>query len=134
MKIYKGRQSDISPVEISILSSPTKTITTSQLSVKLYQESAVSEKVHARTLRLGLFSKEGELVSDSHTIVFDNESDSPREREIQTRLLLGKTADKFNNQEVALRLEEQHQNTSTFKVYKEEKYLLKRSFSNDFDF
>jgi uncharacterized protein (TIGR02687 family) len=134
VKIYKGRQSDISPVEISILSSPTKTITTSQLSVKLYQESAVSEKVHARTLRLGLFSKDGELVSDSHTIVFDNESDSPREREIQTRLLLGKTADKFNNQEVALRLEEQHQNTSTFKVYKEEKYLLKRSFSNDFDF
>ena len=134
LKINKGRQSDIMPVEISILASSSKTITTSQLSVQFYQDTAVSEKVHARTLQLGIYSKSGELISDTHALIFDNDSSNPRDRETHVRLLLGKSADKFNNQDVLLKLEEKVQNTSTFKLYKEEKYLLKRSFTNDFDF
>ena len=42
--------------------------------------------------------------------------------------------DKFNNEDVFLKLEERVADTSTFKLYKQEKYLLKRSFTNDFDF
>ena len=134
LKINKGRHSDIMPVQISLLSGSSKTITTSQLSVQLYQDTSVSEKVHARTLQLGIYSKSGELISDTHTLIFDNDSSNPRDRETHVRLLLGKSADKFNNQDVLLKLEEKVQNTSTFKLYKEEKYLLKRSFTNDFDF
>ncbi len=134
LKINKGRESDTNPVEISILVGASRTITTSQLSIKLYQDTEVSEKIHARTLQLGIFNKDGNIISDTRTLIFDNDSSNPRDRETHVRLLLRKSADKFNNEDVFLKLEERVSNTSTFKLYKQEKYLLKRSFTNDFDF
>ena len=53
---------------------------------------------------------------------------------MQVRFLLAKAADEFNGQEVILKLEEQHSGTSHFKEYQSIRYLLKRSFGNDFDF
>ena len=134
LKINKGRESDTNPVEISILVGASRTITTSQLSIKLYQDTEVSEKIHARTLQLGIYNKDGDLISDTRTLIFDNDSSNPRDRETHVRLLLRKSADKFNNEDVFLKLEERVSNTSTYKLYKQEKYLLKRSFTNDFDF
>ncbi|MEC7294058.1 MAG: BREX-1 system phosphatase PglZ type A, partial [Planctomycetota bacterium] len=134
LKIRKGEVGDVTPVSVIISPGNTKTITTSQLAVRLYQEDPVTEKNHARTLRVGMYSSEGVLVSDSQIHRFDSESDNPRDRESQIRLLLTKSADGFDGQEVMLRLEEQHGNTSHYSTYREQRYVLNRSLGNDFDF
>ena len=134
LKIRKGEVGDIAPVSVIISQGNTKTVTTSQLSVRLYQEEPVTEKTHARTLHVGLYSREGVLLSDSQTVRFDNESDNPRDRESQVRLLLTRSANSYNGQEIILRLEEQHGTTSHFSTYREQRYVLNRSLGNDFDF
>ncbi|ASY61368.1 BREX-1 system phosphatase PglZ type A [Sinorhizobium sp. CCBAU 05631] len=134
VKINKKRQSDISAVDIEIIGSSNQLITSSQISVRFYQVAAVTEKTRARTLRAGIYAQSGELISDSHELVFDFQSENAREREVAVRFLLLRQADAFNGQEVILKLEERHGDTSHFREYRTARYTLRRSFSSDFDF
>jgi uncharacterized protein (TIGR02687 family) len=134
LTVNKKRQSDLSAVEVEIVGNSNKTITSSQISVLFYQSTPVTEKAQPRRLRAGIFSLGGELISDSHDLLFDFRSENPREREMPVRFLLSKKADDFNGQEVTLRLEEQHADTSHYKDYRSMRYVLRRSFTNDFDF
>lgn len=134
VKINKKRQSDTSAVEVEIIGSSNQMITSSQISVRFYQVTAVTEKTQPRQLRAGIYAQSGELISDSHELVFDFRSDNPREREVSVRFLLSRQADAFNDQEVILKLEERHGETTHFREYRTARYRLKRSFSNDFDF
>ncbi|MDX8433269.1 BREX-1 system phosphatase PglZ type A [Mesorhizobium abyssinicae] len=134
VKINKKRQSDTSAVEVEIIGSSNQLITSSQISVRFYQVAAVTEKTQARTLRAGIYAQSGELISDSHELAFDFRSENAREREVAVRFLLLRQADAFNGQEVILKLEERHADTSHFREYRAARYTLRRSFSNDFDF
>lgn len=134
LRINKGRQNDTAQVDVTILTGATKTITTGQLSVRLYQEEAITEKVQPRKLRLGLYALDDTPLSDTHDLMFDMTSSNPRDREQKAQVLLSKVADTYNNKEVVLRLDEQHAGTSHFKEYRSVRYTIKRSFSNDFDF
>ncbi len=134
LKINKKRQSDISSVEVDILRGASSVITSGQLAVALYQAQPVTDKVQPRTLRAGIYTQAGELISDSHDLTFDLTSDNPRERELQVRFVLTRKADEANGQEVILRLEEKHSGTSHYKEYKSLRYLIRRSFTSDFDF
>ncbi|MAT50436.1 MAG: TIGR02687 family protein [Porticoccaceae bacterium] len=134
LKVKKKRQSDVSAVEVEILRGASSVITSGQLAVTLYQSGPVTEKVQPRLLRAGIYTQAGELISDSHELAFDLTSDNPRERELQVRFVLTRKADEVNGQEVILRLEEQHAGTSHFKEYKSLRYLMRRSFTSDFDF
>ena len=53
---------------------------------------------------------------------------------MKIRFVLSRDAEKFNEQEVTLRLKEQVPGTAQFTVYKTRKYLVRRSFTSDFDF
>ena len=134
IKINKKRQSDISKVGVDILSGSTSFITTGQFSVRFYQTQPVTDKVHPRVLRAGIYSKENDLVSDSHNLNFEFASENPRERELKIRFVLTRKADDLNEQEVYLRLEEQETGTTYFKEYKSARYVIRRSFTSDFDF
>lgn len=134
VKINKKRQSDTSAVEVEVIGSSNQLITSSQISVRFYQIAAVTEKTQARTLRAGIYAQSGELISDRHELVFDFRSENAREREVSVRFLLLRQADAFNGQEVILKLEERHGDTSHFREYRAARYTLRRSFSNDFDF
>ncbi|BBE35570.1 BREX-1 system phosphatase PglZ type A [Sphingosinicella microcystinivorans] len=134
VKINKKRQSDTSAVEVEIIGSSNQLITSSQISVRFYQVAAVTEKTQPRTLRAGIYAQSGELISDSHELVFDFRSENAREREVAVRFLFLRQADAFNGQEVILKLEERHADTSHFREYRTARYTLRRSFSNDFDF
>ena len=74
------------------------------------------------------------MISDSHELAFDLTSENPRERELQVRFVLSRKADEANGQEVFLGLDEQHAGTSHYKEYKSLRYLMRRSFTSDFDF
>jgi uncharacterized protein (TIGR02687 family) len=132
--INKRRQSDVSAVEVDILRGASSLITSGQLAVSLYQTIPASEKVQPRTLRVGIYTQGGDLISDTHEIIFDLTSDKPREREIPVRLILTRQAEKVNGQEVILRLDEKVQRTAHYKEYRSIRYTMRRSFTSDFDF
>ncbi|TPW22278.1 BREX-1 system phosphatase PglZ type A [Marinobacter nauticus] len=134
LKVNKKRQSDVSAVEVDILRGASSVITSGQLAVTLYQSGPVTEKVQPRHLRAGIYTQAGELISDSHELSFDLTSENPRERELQVRFVLSRKADEANGEEVFLRLEEQHAGTSHYKDYRSLRYLMRRSFTSDFDF
>lgn len=134
IKINKKRQSDITAVEVEILRGASAVITSGQLAVTLYQAGPVSDKIQPRVLRAGIYTEAGDLISDSHDLIFDLTSDNPRQRELQVRFVLTRKADEANGQEVILRLEEKHAGTSHYKEYKSLRYLMRRSFTSDFDF
>ena len=134
LKINKKRQSDVSSVEVDILRGASSTITSGQLAVVLYQTAVVTDKIHPRVLRAGIYSKAGDLISDSHELTFDLAADNPRKREIPLRFVLTREADEANGQEVILKLLEKHPGTSHYREYKSLRYMMRRSFTSDFDF
>ena len=111
----------------------TDKITTGQLVVKLFQSEPVSEKVQPRALRAGIYVGET-LISNQSELIFDQPSDDKRDRYQSARMLLSQDANEFNNRSVEFRLEEQIPNTTQWRVYQRAQYLLKRSFTSDFDF
>jgi len=134
LSINKKRKSDVREVNVDILAGESSVITSGQLSVKFYQTEPVTEKVQPRKLRAGIFTTEGALISDQHELVFDHASDSAREREKVVRFILSREADSANNQPVELRLEENVQGTTHYRIYRKATYQLRRSFTTDFDF
>lgn len=133
LQVKKRRETDVSAVHIDIMPTTTSVISTGQLSVAFYQSEPVTEKVQARTLRIGIYAGDGELISDSHEVVFDLTSTHARERELKVRLVLSKQADNYNQQPVILKLEERVAGTSHFTEYKSTQFTLRRSFTSDFD-
>ncbi len=134
MRINKKDRSDISVVEVNIHRGATSVITTGQLSVVFSQSNPVDDKVQPRTLEAGIYTQEGELISDTHKLVFDLTSQNPREREINVRFVLTRKADSANGQDVVLRLNEKIKEMSHPREYKSVRYLMRRSFTTDFDF
>ena len=134
IKINKKRSSDVSQVEVDIITSSSSIITSGQLSVAFYQTEPVSAKLQARCLRAGIYSQDGTLISDPHELNFDLTSPDPREREVRIRFVLSRKADDVNNQTVYLKLEEPIPGTSHTKEYRSLPFQLRRSFTTDFDF
>ncbi|MCK5232784.1 MAG: BREX-1 system phosphatase PglZ type A, partial [Desulfobulbaceae bacterium] len=134
IKVNKKRKSDVRSVEVDILQSGSSIITSGQLSVAFYQTEPMTGKKHSRTLRTGIYNKDGELISDQHELVFDFSSDQARDREMKVRFLLTRKADDANGQTVLLKLEENVSGTAKYKDYKSASYTMQRSFTTDFDF
>ena len=65
---------------------------------------------------------------------FREELENARERELRVQFVLTRQADAANNQDIILRLDERVPETSHFHEYKTARYLLRRSFTSDFDF
>lgn len=134
LQINKKRQSDITNVEVEILRSGTSVISTGQLAVSFYQVEPVTDKVQPRTLRAGLYTRGGGLISDRHELAFDFTAEAPRERERRVQFVLTQGAAAANGQEVILRLEEKVPDTGYYREYATARYVLRRSFASDFDF
>ena len=133
VRVNKKRQSDLSVVDVDILRGSSSVITSGQLAVTLYQSLPVTDKMQPRELRAGIYTQDGQLISECHELVFDLISDNPRERELQVRFVLTRKADEANNQDVVLRLNEKVPGTSHFREYKSITYQMRRSFTSDFD-
>ncbi len=132
VKIRKTRTDDVVQVGIDILRVPPK-ITTGQLALSVYQEQAVADKVRPRTLRIGLFAKDGGQLSELKTITFDSKEPEARMRETPVLLVLSGAADGQNNRTVELRLEEPVQGTSQWVTYKMHDLKIQKAFMSDFD-
>ena len=134
IQINKKRQSDVTKVNVDVLRGTTAVITTNQITIRFYQTEPATAKVQPRTLRVGLYTQSGTLISDQHDLIFDFSSENEREREIPVQFFLTREAEAANGQEVILRLAEKIADTSHYQEYKTTRYTLKRTFSSDFDF
>jgi uncharacterized protein (TIGR02687 family) len=132
VKIHKARADDTGRVEVELLRVPAK-ITTGQLSVALFQDRPALAKVQPRTLRIGVFAKDGTVLSEIKTLNFDSKEAEARQRETTALLVLSHAADDFNNREVDLRLEETVPGTAQTVIYKTHGLKLQKPFTSDFD-
>ncbi len=137
VQINKKRKTDIENVDVSVISGQSSIISSGQISVTFYQQESITDKLLSRILKVGIYSKDGILISDVHTLNFDLKTDNPREREMKVRFLLSSNSDDYNNQEVFLKLEKisPAPETSHDKFYGDGvKYTLRKSIKSDFDF
>ncbi len=132
VKIHKARADDTGRVEVELLRVPAK-ITTGQLSIALFQDRPAIAKVLPRTLRVGIFAKDGTSLSEIKTQTFDSKETEARQRETTMLLVLSHAADGFNNREVDLRLEETVPGTAHIVTYKMHSLKLQKPFTSDFD-
>ena len=130
--VNKKRRSDIRPVEVDLMPETDK-ITTGQLTVKLLQREAVTDKIRPRRVRLGIYAG-GTPISDQPVLTFDSFSADQRERYQSVTLYLTQDADDVNNRAVELRLEDPIPNTNQWKTFSKANYTVRRSFMTDFDF
>jgi uncharacterized protein (TIGR02687 family) len=132
VKIHKARSDDTERVEVELLRVPAK-ITTGQLSISLFQNRPALDKVLPRTLRVGVFAKDGTILSEMKTQTFDSIELEARQRETTMLLVLSRAADIFNNREVDLRLEEILPGTAQIVIYKTHSLKIQKPFTSDFD-
>ena len=133
VKIHKKRVDDTGTVDIDLLGVPSK-ITTGRLSVTLFQRQVAAGKMLPRTLRIGVFGQDGTSISEQRTLTFDSAVEEARLREQSVMLVLSAAADKMNNQDVQLRLEELVQGTTTqWVTYRSHTLRLQKPFTSDFD-
>lgn len=132
VKIHKARADDTGRVEVELMRVPAK-ITTGQISIALFQDRPAIAKVLPRTLRIGVFAKDGTILSEIKTQTFDSKEAEARQRETSLLLVLSHAADAFNNSEVDIRLEEVVAGTSQVVTYKTHSLKLQKPFTSDFD-
>ncbi len=132
VKIHKARSDDTDKVDVNVLRAPGR-ITTGQLSVGLFQDQPAVEKVLPRTLRIGIFAKDGTPLSEQKTVTFDSKESEARLRETTIGMVLGGVADAHNNSDVELRLEETVEGTNQWVVYRKFDVRLQKAFTGDFD-
>ena len=132
IRIHKARADDTGRVEVELMRVPAK-ITTGQLSIALFQDRPAIAKVLPRTLRIGVFAKDGTVLSEIKTQTFDSKDAEARQRETSLLLALSHAADAFNNSEVDIRLEETVAGTAQIVTYKTHSLRLQKPFTSDFD-
>ncbi len=134
IKVTKKREADVGQVEVQIIVPGRSLISSGQTAVTLYQAEPVAEKMRPRELLAGIYAADGTLISDEVTLTFDFHSENPREREMPRKFLLSREADRFNNQDVILKLRERVGKTSHYQDYASHRFELRRGLSTDFDF
>ena len=134
IRVGKRREADVEKVEVQIIVAGKSLISSGQTAVTLYQTQPVSEKQQQREVLAGIYTSDGTLISDEHQLTFDYTSQNARERELPIKFLLAREADRFNNQDVFLKLRERIGKTSHYDDYSSHRFQLRRGISTDFDF
>ena len=134
IRVGKQRETDLGQVDVQIFIAGRSLISSGQTAVTLYQTQPVSEKMRPRELLAGIYATDGTLISDEYTLLFDFRSDNAREREMPRKFLLSRDADRFNNQDVILKLRERVGKTSHYEDYATHHFQLRRGITTDFDF
>ena len=130
LAVNKSRTSDTRQVSVRIMPE-TDRITTGQITVMLYQQEPVTEKVKARRLIAGLYAGQT-LISDEVAVDCSQTSQEGRDRFFPVTLVLSKEADAHNGKEVELRLYEPV-GVSQRRPYPDKaRFTLVRTFMSDF--
>ena len=130
--INKSRSDDTGRVSVEIIGMPTK-LTTGQVALSIYQEKPVTPKLLPRALKVGVYTSDGQAISEIKALTFDSKEEEPRLRETSVALVLSKAADSQNNTTVEIRLDETLPGTNQTVPYRSYSIKLQKSFDTDFD-
>lgn len=130
--INKSRSDDTGRVSVEVIGLLSR-LTTAQVALSLYQEKAVTAKRLPRTLRIGVYTTTGEVISEEKTVTLDSRDEEARRRETSVSLVLSKAADAHNNTTVEIRLEETLPGTNQTVTYRSYPIKLQKPFASDFD-
>jgi uncharacterized protein (TIGR02687 family) len=130
--INKSRSDDTGRVSIEIIRMPAK-LTTSQIALSIYQEKPVTPKLLPRSLKIGVYSSDGQAISEVKAMTFDSKDEETRKREMTVALVLSKDADAHNNSTVEIRLDETLPGTNQTVTYRSYPIKLQKPFATDFD-
>ena len=122
-----GPETDTRSVKVDRIASASNKITTGQVSITFYQVEPVSTKVIGRTLKAGIYTGDGKLISNTHSLQFIFDTENPRDREIVVSFQLSAEADQYNRQTVYLHLEELIPDTEKYKKYQTWEYFLNKA-------
>lgn len=133
LTIGKKRSNDINYVDVEIVRCPTQ-ITTSSLSIRLFQKDAMAEteKLLGRELKAGIYTADGSPLTEEKWLKFEATEDDPRLRETSEIFTLGHEAGEHEGEEVYLRLYEKIKGSSKLSVYCQQPTQIQRHFENDF--
>lgn len=132
VEVRKERNNEVTRVGVDLVRTGSQ-ITSGQVAVTFVQTEPVAERCLPTELKIGFYSKTGALLSDTKTLRFDSAEPDIRQRERIERFLFSREADRFNNQDVVLRLESVIADTNHHTIYNEFTYRLRRAFESDFD-
>lgn len=132
LEINKARKSDIEQVDIDIISG-TSNITSNAFAVSFYQKQPLADKIQPRQIKAGFYTGEGQLISDVVTMLFNSNDSDAMAREKRQSFLFTAKASKHNGQDVYLKMEEQIEGTTQFRIYKSITYRMLIAFSSEFD-
>jgi hypothetical protein len=132
LEINKARKSDIEQVEVDV-SSPSYNITSNTFGVSFYQKNPIGDKVLLRDIKAAFYTADNLLISDVANIKFDSRDTDAAAREQRKTFVFTSEASKLNGQDVFLKLEENIEGTSHFKIYKTITYRMLIAFSSEFD-
>ncbi len=121
----KSREVDFDVIRSSSL------ITSNVFSVTFLQKEPVGEKVLPLHVQVGLYSQEGELLSDLHEIVFDSREKDPQKLHKKITFFFSKDVTTLNQKKVLLRVVTKAQGTQEFNkvlTHKQESYTVNISF------
>jgi len=132
IEISKKRKSDVEFVDVDIISGSSN-ITSNSFGVSFYQKQPLADKILQRQLKAGIYSANNKLISDVVTLLFNSIDPDSVAREKRHTFLLTSEASKYNGQDVQLRMEEQIEGTTQYKIYKTNSYRMLIAFSSEFD-
>ncbi|NLA16133.1 MAG: BREX-1 system phosphatase PglZ type A [Bacteroidales bacterium] len=133
LDITKGREDTVRQVEIDIIQSHNR-ITTNALPIEFVQKDPVSEKVLPIQIRAFIRAKDGKVLSDTFTFIFDFTGEEHRQRARRFVFqMVSEAGLSYRNQTVDLVLQTPVESTSRWQDYKRFEYNLNISFTSDFD-
>ena len=132
LQITKKRTDDVRHVEVSCL--PISQITTNSVMLSFYQEEPIDDKIKPITIKIALFSKDGEQLSNAQIHAFDSVDSYDRNRETKLKFDLKSSASNYSGQTIVLKMKKLLDNSNEEITIKEYSIKLQLSFANDFDF
>ena len=133
LKVVSRTKAKVRYVGVDILSKPEK-ITSGQITLKLYQEEPIEDKILPRYLRVGFYSSDDSKISNFEEVGFDSVDPVGDNRIKRIKFTFSSDINSYNNTDIELRMLEKIKNTNQSRTYKKYKFRVQKTFDTDFDF
>jgi len=133
LKVVSRTKAKVRYVGVDILSKPEK-ITSGQITLKLYQEEPIEDKILPRYLRVGFYSSDDSKISNFEEVGFDSVDPVGDNRIKKIKFTFSSDINSYNNTDIELRMLEKIKNTNQSRTYKKYKFRVQKTFDTDFDF
>lgn len=131
IKVNYERHDNTSYTDIEVMQG-NNTITNSVITIKFYQCDAIGSDVMPRTLNIGFYNDNNELISNQETITFNSSSNIVSDREKIVTFRFGNKLAEENNKNIFLCLNEYTEGTNHIRNYKKCTYKVRITFQPDF--